>query len=684
MSASRISVALIGVVIAALAVGTADETDASLATAGPRTHAVSAVDPPLVAADAQTPWRYIGIAVPPPFPAPCSFATPYCPTSPAAVGSWSTTDLFGGAVIPPALRGFCAYESDAGDPVVLDDLVAMGCLTQIDPDSMSVTPLAQPQDFESLVWQPLHENFLAQAGALPSAAAPSQPRVRLTIVDTQPTQQLSEPGNALHGFSLAKMAEDLICTAGRGCGVDIRTRLALPYIKMCRGCTDPNGGYFGTVSELARALRLEVADWVASNANQPRDLVLNLSVGWDPRFGRLKAGPTGPVPVLAAYRALQDAACRGAIAVAAAGNEISGPDGTPGPLLPGGWEDLKAPGFEYCRSALEPGQVDPDDFPTGPAYRPLVYGAGAVGFDDSRVVARTMGEPPRVAFGDHVVGEALIDGSAGPTEMQTGTSVASLVVSAAAAATWHYSDDTPAYKLMANVYKSGRNLGRTAQYCLPPGPAACTLGVRRISVCGAVEAACDANLGALCPPPGSFRCAAAPTLPPELPFSEIDALYDDATIPEVNVATLTEVTTAPEECGASWSVRHDPADVVDDPCPHLQYYGIQATPWTDGQPASQPCPTCTDRHHSPGRLYIEIADEFIGSVSDVTVVCGNLGFRLPDATLPLAPDGHYLVTGIPQACASRLQVAYRVLNAGADDNVSALTRVLVYTRATSP
>ena len=257
-----------------------------------------------------------------------------------------------------------------------------------------------------------------------------------------------------------------------------------------------------------------------------------------------------------------------------------------------------------------------------------------------------------------------------------GASVAALVVSAAAAAAWHYSDAVPAYKLMANVYKSGPSLQRLAQVCLPPGPAACTLPVRRISACNAVKAACDAHLGALCPPPGSFSCATAPTQPPDLPFTEIDALFDDATIPRVNIATLTAVTTAPNaarrgECGTILRRRQSG--------PHLQYYGIQATPWTDGQPASQPCPTCTGRFHSPGNLYIEIAEEFRGSVSDVTVLCGNLGFRLPDTTLPLAPDGRYLVTGIPEACASKLQVAYRVLSDDTDGTVSALTRVLVYT-----
>lgn len=642
--------------------------------------AIAGVDPPIVPADAHTPWRYVGIAVDPPFPPACTFATAWCPTSPAVAAEWATTDLFGPGTPPPGLTRFCVYESDAGNPIVLQDLVAMGCLTQLDPDVMAVVPLAEPQPLEALVWGPLRANFMRQAGALPSVAAPAEPGgVRLTIVDTQPTQQLSAPGNALHGFTLAKMAENLLCTGVRDCGIAIHTQLALAYIDFCRTCTHPNGGFFGTVADLARAIRREVSDWVASDPGTGKhELVLNLSIGWDPRFGKIAPGGAAPVPVLATYRALQDAACRGVVTIAAAGNRITGPDSTPGPLLPGGWEDRNAPSFEYCRLNVEPNALDPADFPMAPAYRPLVYGAGAVSFDDSRVEARVLGEPPRVAFGDHAVGEAIIDGASGPTEMQTGTSVGALVVSAAAAAAWHYSDDMPAYKLMENLQQSGKPLGRLAQYCLPPGPAPCTLPVRRIDVCNAVAAACDADLGAACPPPDTFACATPPAEPPALPFAQIEALFDDATVPEVSVQSLTRTTTAPEECGPSWRLRHDPADTVDDPCPHRQYYGIQATPWTDGQPSSQPCPTCSGNFHSPGDLYIEIADEFTGDVSDVTLVCGNLGFRLPDATLPLSPGGRYLVTGIPEACASRLQVAWRVLNPGDDGTVSAITRVLVY------
>jgi hypothetical protein len=639
--------------------------------------ATEAVDPPIVPADAQTKWRYLAVADEDFVAHGCTFATPLCPAAPG----WTGTDLFGGATIPPGLENFCAYESPTGDPAVLEGLVTQGCLVRLDADVMAVTPLATPP-FEKLVWQPLHDNFMRQAGALPSAAAPTQPLVRLTIVDTQPTQVLDAPGNALHGFSLAKVAEDLICTrVGTRCGVDIRTRLALAYVKFCSGCTSVDGGYFGTIGDLARAIRLEVADWeVANSGNQETRLVLNLSVGWDPRFGRI--GPSGAttVPVLAVQSALQDAVCRGAVAVAAAGNRISGPENTPGPLLPGGWEDRAAPGFQTCVARVEPGRVDPDDFPPGPAYRPLLYGAGAVSFDNSRVVSRTHGEPPRVAFGDHAVGEATIAFESGPTEIQTGTSVAALVAAAAAAASWHYAETKPGYQLMLENYQSGVGLGRTPGYCYPPGPAACAMQVRRVDVCDAVAAICANDPGPLCPPPGSFSCSVPPTQPPSLPFDDIDALFEDGSSPVVDVSTLTQ-TTGDDACGRNYVLHADPRDVVANACPHLQYYGIQATPWTDGQPSSQPCPTCTGGFHSPGRLYFEIAEEFRGKVTDVTVLCGsNAGYQLPATTMPLAPGERFLVTGIPPACAGSLQVAYRVLDdeGGGDGTVSALTRVLVY------
>jgi hypothetical protein len=651
----------------------------ALASDGVMSSAVAQVnvDPPIVPEDAQTPFRFIGLAADPQ-PIDCTAATPWCP----AANGWVGTDLFGSSP-PPGLQRFCLYESDTGIQPDLDVLVAQGCLTQLDADVMAVTPYATPQPFEALVWPALSDNFLRQGGQLPPAAAPTEALVRLSILDTQPTQQLQGPGNALHGFTLTKMAERLICTGPDRCGVDIRTRLALPYTDFCRTCTDPKGGFFGTIGALASAIRAEVADWDQANMTQSRRLVLNLSVGWDPRYGRFSFARPTPLPVLAVLRALQDASCRGALTIAAAGNRLSGPENTPGPLLPGGWEDLPAPSFNYCRLNLEADRVDENDFPTEPTYRPLVYGAGAVSFDNAAIDGRVLGEPPRTAYGAYAVVDALINGTVGPTETQTGTSVGALVVSAAAAASWHYHTDTPAFALMLDVDASGQDLQRKAQYCLPPGPAPCDLPVRRISVCDAVAASCEGNEGGLCPPPGTFSCKPPPAEPPELPFVEIDTLFEDPAVPVVDIAELTRLTFLPEGCG-TWVLRSHPEDVVDDPCPHRQYYAMQATPWTNPQPSSQPCPTCTAEFRSPGRLYLEIADEYGGDVTDVTLVCGNLGLRLPDDTQPLSADNRYLVTGIPEFCAPRLQIAYRVFNTGPDPEVSALTRVLVYTAPQAP
>ncbi len=639
--------------------------------------AAAQVDPPIDPTDAQTPWRYIGIAADP-LPPNCTFATPFCPAAPL----WTGTDLFAPGPIPPGLEGFCAYESDTGLVADLDALVSLGCLVALDADVMAVTPLATPQPFEGLVWEALRDDFLARAGRLPPAAAPREPLVRLTIVDTQPTAQLVTPGNSGHGFALGQLADDLVCTSDERCGVDIRTRLALPWTDFCRDCIDTQkGGYFGTIAGLAAAVREEVAAWEQANDAQERRLVLNLSVGWDPRYGAFRFGGGTPTPVLAMLRALQDATCRGAVVVAAAGNRLAGPENTRGPLLPGGWEDLPAPGFSYCRLNLAPGEVDENDFPTEPVYRPLVYAAGSVDRDDVPVLTRVRGEPPRVAYGVQAVADALVNGTVGPTDTLTGSSVGALVVSAAAAATWHYNTAAPSWKIVGEVEAAGRDLQRPAQFCLPPGPSPCDgVNVQRVSVCAPVAAVCAGNPQGTCPPPGSFDCPSIPPGPPALPFDDIEALFGDPAIPSVDVATLTQLVVDPADCGEDWLLRAHPEDVIGTACPQRQFYAMQATPWTNPQPSSQPCPTCTGRFESPGRLYIEIADEFAGDLTDVTVMCGNnLGFRLPDDMLTLSADHRYLVTGIPAPCAAALQVAWRVVGTGPDPTVSAFTRVVTYT-----
>src|SRR5262245_37612799 len=162
MYPTRIRTAIATVIAVVVSTGMASAADAPGAALSAPGSGVLAVDPPIVPADAQTKWRWIGVAAPPPFPAPCTFAPAFCPTSPTVVPTWTTTDLFD-APLPPGLQGFCAYETAvAGPPAVLNDLLVNGCLTQLSPDVMAVVPFADPQEFEKLVWQPLHDNFMRQ------------------------------------------------------------------------------------------------------------------------------------------------------------------------------------------------------------------------------------------------------------------------------------------------------------------------------------------------------------------------------------------------------------------------------------------------------------------------------------------------------------------------------------------
>ena len=74
----------------------------------------------------------------------------------------------------------------------------------------------------------------------------------------------------------------------------------------------------GTLGDLAQAVRREVVAWSPSAATHR--LVLNLSLGWSPaRFGGSGTEANFSPPVLAVYRALQDASCRQVLTVAAAG-----------------------------------------------------------------------------------------------------------------------------------------------------------------------------------------------------------------------------------------------------------------------------------------------------------------------------------------------------------------------------
>lgn len=594
---------------------------------------------PLDAKDAETPWRWIG--------AKNDLDRPGCPEA----RGWQARPLFAqddDSPLPAGLAPFCLYESRSGAPAELERLVARRKLAAVAPDHMAVGPSAN--ELKRAVWEELRDHFLEQAGDVDLPFGQGIPP-RLAFADTGPTDDVApEDGwndNSPHGYSLVNMAKDLLCDPAGNCLARVTSRLALPHTDLSPDRHPGRGGFIGTLGELAVAVRREVHEWKTAAAGEP--LIVNLSLGWDGGlFGGEEALPDDmPLDVRAVYRALEDAVCRGALVVAAAGNLGGGPGPETGPLHPAAWERRPAPGLKACEDALQgSGAPDPSLWPAD--YWPLVYAAGGVDFAGRALAnARPGGEPGLAAFADHAV---VDDGRSVPTALLTGTSVGAAVVSAAAAAVWYYRPGEKPHGVMKLVYEGSAGLGRDAQFCLggaagKPCPQA-RLEVRRVSVCAAVAEACDAGGGAC--PASLPACPAAGAL--DLSGADLAAFL--ATPPvAVDLADASFSATF-QACGGEtlyYNVRPP------DPCPHHQYHGLAAEHWNRSQPGSNPCSSCyMDADLGTGiaaaagtaTLYLEIDPDFLGLLTSPTLIVGSEAYNLDPAS-NLAAGDRAVVENVP-------------------------------------
>ncbi len=287
-------------------------------------------------------------------------------------------------LIPPGLRRFCVSQSipEGQRPSVADPEVESGWLTydefeRIDQDCSVVGGAAGSffpiDDFD----QALTARFRREAGRSAPIEPPGDsdqagvravppPRgVRLVIVDSaqdseDPQDQEcpidpgpGKPECSPHGWALTKLARDLLCH-GQDCAAQISTRRALRWTyeiqkkgskpkKVELDVTDPDGeatggGRFGAWEDIALAIRREVAEWSAIGVDDRPNLILNLSLGWESAYGE--------PPVVRA--AIEDAVCRGALVLAAAGNRIAGPPFMDTPVLPAACEAEPSPSRERC------------------------------------------------------------------------------------------------------------------------------------------------------------------------------------------------------------------------------------------------------------------------------------------------------------------------------------------------
>ena len=490
-------------------------------------------------------------------------------------------------------------------------------------------------------WQALRTDFLSQAGALGRESradgldAPDEPAlrrrsdrdkpVRLVLLDTEPTRLMEgnppKLRNSPHGLALSRMVSELLydgaaddaadgevkCLRAGGddtCPVRIHQRLALPIETF--DWQDPSvstintelGGHFGTIDQLAKALWDEIDGWDPERES----LVVNLSVAWvGEQYGGLEKKVSDmPLPVRSLFHALQVASCKDVLVLAAAGNRVGGPDIEDGPLLPGGWERREAPrrGAE-CREVLARSRESlPETRRTDalekrvdePRKRPLVYAVAGVAHGGRPLVnARPGSEPSRVAYGFHgtTLGtrKTADPAAAGSTvelpTILTGSSVATAVVAAAAAASWFHLPELSPHALMETI-RPRAHLGRKSQMHLPGA----RRPVQQIDVCRAYEKALEAGGLSF-----TFNCSQArPVALPSIAGGRAVADF----------SALGKHQTGLELCEADTLTSGPTPSTV--PCPFRQFYGIRSRPWTGPQPQTDPCIGCDIRPPPPARL----------------------------------------------------------------------------------
>lgn len=511
-----------------------------------------------------------------------------------AVPGWIEAPLFTAPAGP--LARFCHYTADGGDPA---DLIAEPGLLDPGPDCGVVAPQSGLDAASGPIWAAAHTARIAPV-------SPALGPATVAVLDTAGPAGARSP----HGPAMVALVERAAA------GAAVVPRVALPRVG--DGTLDwHGGGHFGSPGELAVALE--------DAAGLPGPLVVNLSLGWAPvapmHDGGLGAGHLALLgggasgiggPVRAVHAALVDAVCRGALVVAAAGNDPVGA-GETGALLPAAWAALEAPSAAECAAAglSGPGAVV--------AGRGLVEAVGGVDLADRPLANGRAGSTPRlVAPAEHAAAEV-----AGEWAVFSGTSAAAASASGAAAAVWNHGVGLSAGAVADALYAGAVDLGALrgpAELC---GPAGCP-PVRRLSICGAVAQVAP---GPSCAPDPAGDGARSSAARAALPAAGAMPITSAASVPAV-----------PDGCGAAGGLC--PAPLSTPP----------AAPWpaVAPQPEWPGCPSCSlDR--SSGTLTLEI-DRRMPDLDDpvltVRTPAGAVHFDLSATLGRLSAGRRAKVTGL--------------------------------------
>lgn len=520
----------------------------------------------------------------------------------SASGSWSQERLFGSGR-PAELAAYCLYRwngNAAPDLAALPPAGGVPAPDWMDPDCRVVVPIAAPNAYETLAAPALQSAFLDQVEALQFLPGEGHPEpTKVVVVDASPTAGFPDPtpGFIEHGFLVGQIVRRLGCPTPGACLTQVSSQLAMNLRQLSGGWIEANeeGGSFGYQSELALAI---LQGYEAAAASSPsRRIIINLSVGWDPKTGggdyvgvNWKGQPN---PAKAVHTAITKVACEGALVIAAAGNDSGGPSAD-GPMYPGGWEQKAAPDATRCAGGLGGGGLAV----SGSPYRPLLHAVGGVdGQDKPLAVGRALGMPPLVAPSDHVTLEYRQGAATNFTGVYSGTSMSAAVASGIAGAVWAYRPTLSPADVMQVLRNAAVTLPGPVDFCGPGAP--CPMNQRRLSLCRSVAAACG-------PSP---HCGVAPVCGSPNPGRDARAtgiLWSGITATEFNGATAHHSNPSPWPCSGDFLSVAPPGPADGMWCPVRQFYANESAPWVYPQPLVHPCPTCALDIYA---LYIGISNE---------------------------------------------------------------------------
>ncbi len=403
--------------------------------------------------------------------------------------------------------------------------------------------------------------FQQRAGA-PDAVSttwpsPSVAPVRLALIDSLDASGAGWTYTSLssdnHGAPLGRLIEELTCVGGIGtkdCLVDLVAYDALHS-------TSPSGQPAGALHDLADAIIAAVDDGDSTNK------VLNISLGWIPLPSLGNVDPSQPMlgPTKAVYEALKYAACRNAVVFAAAGNYLGGPNGTfdTGLVYPAGWQGpVSLDCTQYGGVGIFKGS--------------LVHAVGGLGASGEKMgLTRPGGFPTLAAFGVDGVSVKVPQASSNLKEHtlpMSGTSVATAVVSAAAAARWALESGLDNAAIADALRQAPSSLQADIKY-------GGTYAVKKIKVCEQAEAGCTSgSCGG-----GSFTC---PVIGAPAPSGPTLALIAPS-LTTVAAPTLTQKNCTDHTV---WGVASNTT------CMDNFTTSIDATPWVHPMPGCDPCLAC--------------------------------------------------------------------------------------------